>query len=158
MYYMSKTAGWMANHVDTDQTPRSAASDQCLHCLRKPVRLNLVCYCGFIRNHWNICLQRKKQCQWETNYIFKFAFLLHVLGFDKINLSELSKGLQVVKPEKFLTEIACLNFYFYLFIFFFFGVKLTDCMKYWPNKFKYFDTFSTNFQKVYIQSSLHLQF
>ena len=27
----------MANSVDTDQTPRSATSDLCLHCLLRPV-------------------------------------------------------------------------------------------------------------------------
>ena len=28
-----KIAGWVANRVDTDQTPHSAASDLGLHCL-----------------------------------------------------------------------------------------------------------------------------
>ena len=27
-----------ANSVDPDQTPRSAASDLCLHCLQRPIR------------------------------------------------------------------------------------------------------------------------
>ena len=32
-----KIAGWEANSVDLDQTPRSAASDLGLHCLPRPV-------------------------------------------------------------------------------------------------------------------------
>ena len=32
-----KIAGWVANSVGLDQTPRSAASDQGLHCLLRPV-------------------------------------------------------------------------------------------------------------------------
>ena len=36
----SKTVGWVANSVDPDQTPRSAASDLDLHCLLRPVCLN----------------------------------------------------------------------------------------------------------------------
>ena len=35
-----KIAGWVANSVDPDQTPRSAASDQGLHSLLRPVFLN----------------------------------------------------------------------------------------------------------------------
>ena len=33
---MSDTVGRMANSVDTDQTPHSAASDLSLHCLLRP--------------------------------------------------------------------------------------------------------------------------
>ena len=32
-----KIAGWAANSVDPDQTPRSAASDLGLHCMHRPV-------------------------------------------------------------------------------------------------------------------------
>ena len=37
---LCKIAGWVANSVDSDQTPRSAASDQGLHCFFKPVFSN----------------------------------------------------------------------------------------------------------------------
>ena len=40
--YACKTVGWMANSVDPDQTPRSAASDLGLHCLLRPVYSNTV--------------------------------------------------------------------------------------------------------------------
>ena len=35
-----KIAGWVANSVDPDETPRSAASHLGLHCLLRPVFLN----------------------------------------------------------------------------------------------------------------------
>ena len=34
---MSKTAGWLVNSIDPDQTPPPAASDLDLHCLVRPV-------------------------------------------------------------------------------------------------------------------------
>ena len=37
---VSKTAGWVSNSVDLDQTPRSAAPDLGLHCLLRPVYPN----------------------------------------------------------------------------------------------------------------------
>ena len=37
VWVLPPTAGWVANNVDTDQTPRSAASDLGLHCLLRPV-------------------------------------------------------------------------------------------------------------------------
>ena len=36
-----KSPVWVANSVDPDQTPRSAASDLGLHCLLRPVRPNI---------------------------------------------------------------------------------------------------------------------
>ena len=47
----------MANSVDSDQTPRSAASDLCLHCLLRPVCSNTyskygnLIYSNPLRNH-----------------------------------------------------------------------------------------------------------
>ena len=40
-FYVCKITGWVANRVDPDQTPRSAASDQGLHCLLRPVCPNM---------------------------------------------------------------------------------------------------------------------
>ena len=36
----------MANSVDSDLTPRSAASDQGLHCLQRPICPNTLVYYG----------------------------------------------------------------------------------------------------------------
>ena len=38
----------MANSVDPDQTPHSAASDQRLHCLLRTVFPNTLNKCGFV--------------------------------------------------------------------------------------------------------------
>ena len=38
----------MANNVNPDQTPRSAASDLVLHRLHRPIRPNILCYFGNI--------------------------------------------------------------------------------------------------------------
>ena len=40
----------VADNVDSDQTPRSAASDLGLHCLLMPVCPNILDYYGRIKN------------------------------------------------------------------------------------------------------------
>ena len=40
MFYL-KIAGWLSNSVDPDEMPHSAASHQGLHCLLRPVCLNI---------------------------------------------------------------------------------------------------------------------
>ena len=52
---MSKVAGWVANRVDTDETPRSAASHPGLPCLLRPIWPNTYggyCSVFFYHNHF----------------------------------------------------------------------------------------------------------
>ena len=50
-----KTAGWVANSVDPDQTPRNAASDLGLHCLLEPV-------CSNTQGNYDIFITRVASC------------------------------------------------------------------------------------------------
>ena len=52
-FNVCKTMGFMANSVDQDQTPRSAASDLGLHFLLRPVRPGYSDKRG-IRNNWTL--------------------------------------------------------------------------------------------------------
>ena len=53
----------MANSVDPDQRPHSAASDLDLHCLQRPICLRVVTVPVIILTSINnVCLVRKKKC------------------------------------------------------------------------------------------------
>ena len=55
---MTYTAIWVTNSVDPDQTPRSAASDQGLHCLLQPV------YPNTMQPRWPpLCMYRTDCCR-----------------------------------------------------------------------------------------------
>ena len=73
-----KIAGWVANSVDPDEMPHSAASHLGLNCLLRPVCLNtygkysnyifLIC-CESTHNLWGFFLRKKKSKSWLDRWI-----------------------------------------------------------------------------------------
>ena len=93
-----KIAGWVANSVDPDETPRSAASHLGLYCLLRPI-------CPNIYGKYGICTLFTWAIKWAClcSFLFIWSVKLNLLNFTTLSTNSADK-LMI-----FFSFLACLN-------------------------------------------------